>query len=387
MLEAGHQVKVLAFNTNKSFIQYADIPESFSQPTGLEFIYKDLSIKPIEAFLNLFSRKSYHVERFYSFEFEKKLVEILKKDQYDIVQVEYLPMAIYRSVIRKHSNAKIIYRSHNIEHMIWARIAANTKNPVKKLYLAYLTKKLKKFELSTLDQFDGVTTVSHVDAAYFNQLGYSIPILNVPFGVDVKKYEIKPVDFEFPSLFHLGAMNWMPNEEGIRWFLENCWPMIHQSFPDLKFYLAGRWMPDWLIQVKLPNVEVLGEVPDAMDFMRSKAVMIVPLFSGSGIRVKIVEGMALGKAIISTEIGAEGIEFQSGEHLLIAQTPAEFLQAIDKCINSREECDRLGQNARRLIEEKHNMPQIIRKLEGFYNQILSPLRKVNIMPQKLKNTK
>jgi glycosyltransferase involved in cell wall biosynthesis len=284
--------------------------------------------------------------------------------------VEYLPMAIYRSVIRKHSNAKIIYRSHNIEHMIWARIAANTKNPVKKLYLAYLTKKLKKFELSTLDQFDGVTTVSHVDAAYFNQLGYSVPSLNVPFGVDVKKYEIKPVDYEFPSLFHLGAMNWMPNEEGIRWFLENCWPMIHQTFPDLRFYLAGRWMPDWLIQLKLPNVEVLGEVPDAMDFMRSKAIMIVPLFSGSGIRVKIVEGMALGKAIISTEIGAEGIEFQSGEHLLIAQTPEEFLQAIGKCINSREECDRLGQNARRLIEEKHNMPQIIRKLEGFYTQIL-----------------
>jgi glycosyltransferase involved in cell wall biosynthesis len=165
-------------------------------------------------------------------------------------------------------------------------------------------------------------------------------------------------------------MNWIPNEEGIRWFLDNCWPLIHQKFPDLKFYLAGRLMPEWLAQIKLPNVVVMGEVPDAIAFMQSKAIMVVPLFSGSGIRVKIVEGMALGKVIIASDIGAEGIEYKPGEHLLIAKTPDEFLMAIEKCVENRAECDRLGHNARKLIEEKHNMPRIISKLEGFYKEIL-----------------
>jgi len=370
MIEAGHQVKVLSFNTNKSFVNPADIPENFKNQTGIEFVDLDLTVKPFAALLNLFSKRSFHVERFYSKAFERKLVEKLKTDNYDIVQVEYLPMAVYRKIIRKYSKAKIVFRSHNIEHLIWKRITSNTRNPLKKIYLAHLTRKLKNFELASLGLFDGVTTVSHIDADYFNKLGYSVPILNVPFGVDIRNYEIKESDDEFPSLFHLGAMNWIPNEEGIKWFLDNCWSKIHQRFPELKFYLAGRMMPDWLINLNLPDVEVVGEVPDAQNFMRSKAIMIVPLFSGSGIRVKIIEGMALGKTVISTDIGAEGIDFIPDQHLLIANTPEEFLSAIERCISNRDFCDSLGRNARKLIEDKHNMPQIIHRLEDFYRQIL-----------------
>jgi polysaccharide biosynthesis protein PslH len=370
MIEAGNQVKVLAFNTNKSYVDPAEIPKSFQEQTGIEFVDLDLTVKPMDAFLNLFSGKSFHIQRFYSEEFRKKLVQILTNEDFDIVQVEYLPMAVYSEVIREHSKARIIFRSHNIEHLIWKRIAANTKNPLKKWYLAHLTRKLKKFELSTLELFDGVTTVSHIDAAFFNSLGFSVPILNVPFGVDVRKYELLETDSDFPSLFHIGAMNWIPNEEGIKWFLDHCWSRIHLKFPQLKIYLAGRQMPDWLIKCSLPNVLVLGEVPDAQEFMRSKAIMIVPLFSGSGIRVKIVEGMALGRPVITTEVGAEGIEFTEGKHLLIANDPDEFLSAIERCISDRNFCDQMGKNARKLIEEKHNMPQIIGKLEDFYRQVL-----------------
>jgi polysaccharide biosynthesis protein PslH len=370
MIEAGHQVKVLAFNTNKSYVHPAEIPESFQEQTGIEFVDLDLTVKPIDAFLNLFSGKSFHIQRFYSEEFRKKLIQILTKEDFDIVQVEYLPMAVYQGVIREHSKARIIFRSHNIEHLIWKRITENTRNPLKKLYLAHLTQKLKKFELSSLNLFDGVTTVSHIDAEFFKSLGFTVPILNVPFGVDVMKYELKEPDSDFPSLFHLGAMNWIPNEEGIRWFLDQCWNRIHLKFPQLKIYLAGRQMPNWLISCSEPNVHVLGEVPDAQEFMRSKSIMVVPLFSGSGIRVKIIEGMALGKPVITTKVGAEGIDFKEGEHLLIANNPDEFLSAIEKCISNRDFCDQLGKNARKLIEEKHNMPQIIGKLEEFYRQLL-----------------
>ncbi|MBC8489214.1 MAG: glycosyltransferase [Bacteroidetes bacterium] len=370
LLNAGHQVKVLALNTNKYFIEKKQIPEEYQEKTNIEFIYKDLSLKPFDAVLNLFSKKSYHVERFISKEFEKKITEILGRDEYDIVQLEMLYMTPYLHVIRKNSKAKIILRAHNIEHLIWDRITYTAKNPLKKLYLGYLTRKLKNYELSCLNHFNGIATISKKDADYFKSNGCRVPVTDIPFGLDVSNYKIEKTGYEFPSLFHLGSMNWMPNEEGIKWFLDNAWSLIHRKFPNLKFYLAGRMMPEWLQNLDLPNVEVLGEVPDAGEFINSKAVMIVPLFSGSGIRIKIIEGMALSKTIISTDIGAEGIDFTDGKNILIANTPEEFLKAVEKCNGSKQFCEEVGNNARKLIENKHNLDSITKKLEGFYKTIL-----------------
>ena len=370
LLNAGHYVKVLALNTNKYFIEKKEIPEEYQEKTDIEFIYKDLSLKPFDAVLNLFSKKSYHVERFISKEFEKKITETLRRDEYDIVQLEMLYMTPYLHIIRKNTKAKIVLRAHNIEHLIWDRITYTTKNPLKKLYLGYLTRKLKNYELSCLNHFDGIATISKKDADYFKSNGCRVPATDIPFGLDVSNYKIEKTGYEFPSLFHIGSMNWMPNEEGIKWFLDNAWNLIHRNFPNLKFYLAGRMMPEWLQNLKLPNVEVLGEVPDAGEFINSKAVMIVPLFSGSGIRIKIIEGMALGKTIISTDIGAEGIDFTDGKNILIANTPEEFLKAVEKCTGNKQFCEEVGNNARKLIESKYNLDSIIRKLEGFYKMIL-----------------
>ncbi|MBN2175946.1 MAG: glycosyltransferase [Bacteroidales bacterium] len=370
LLNLGHFVKVLAMNTNKYIVNPDDLPDDYRQNTGIEYVYNDLSIKPLEAFFNLFSSRSYHVERFISKAFERKLMEILQQDQYDIVQLEMLYMTPYVETIRKYSDAKIVLRSHNIEHLIWNRITQNTRNRLKKAYLKTLTRKLKKYELATLENYDGIVTISNNDAAFFRSTGTKTPITDVPFGVEISRYPFENRKYEFPTLFHIGSMNWVPNEEGIRWFLDHTWPGINNKFPELKFYLAGREMPDWLTKSKINNVVVLGEVPDAKEFITSKAIMIVPLFSGSGIRIKILEGMAMGKAIISTGIGAEGIDYTKNENILIAETPEEFLNAIEKCISDREFCDQTGNHARKLIEEKYNLKIVTKKLEAFYHTIL-----------------
>jgi hypothetical protein len=144
LIEAGHQVKVLAINTNKYFIKENDIPESYRQKTGIETVYIDLSIKPLDALLNLFSKDSYHVQRFISKEFEKKLISILQNDTFDIVQLETLYISPFIETIRENSKAKIVLRAHNIEHLIWERVAEISSNPLKKLYLKHLAKKVKK---------------------------------------------------------------------------------------------------------------------------------------------------------------------------------------------------------------------------------------------------
>lgn len=370
LIKTGNEVKVIALNTDKYLIKENEIPEDYRQKTKIEFVYTSLAIKPLNAFLNLFSKKSYHIERFISEELKQKLADVLQKETYDIVQLEMLYMTPYIETIRKHSKAKIVLRSHNVEHLIWKRISTLTSNPIKKIYLNYLTRKLEKYEIKMLNAYDGIATISRKDKDYFVKFDCRIPIVDIPFGVDITQYQPCEKEMDFPSLFHLGSMNWVPNEEGIIWFLENVWTEIHNKFPNLKFYLAGRNMPDWLTNNQTPGIEVVGEVEDAQQFICSKSIMIVPLFSGSGIRIKIIEGMALKKAIISTEIGAEGINYENEKNIMISNTPATFIEAIEKCIHDQSLCNKLGENAGKVINQDHNNERIIPKLESFYRQLL-----------------
>jgi glycosyltransferase involved in cell wall biosynthesis len=333
-------------------------------------VYLDLSIRPVEAIINLFSSASYHVQRFISNAFSDKLISILQNDTYDIVQCETLYLSPYLPVIRAHSKAKIVLRAHNIEHLIWQRVAAITRNPLKKIYLKYLAAKLERYELKVLSQYDGVTAITSTDAAFITKFAGATPVTDIPFGIDISKFLIpQNIAEEFPSLFHIGAMNWMPNEEGMNWFLKQVWPQVHTRFPDLKFYVAGRAMPDWLLNLKTKNVEVVGEVDDAATFIASKAIEVVPLFSGSGIRIKIIEGMALGKAIVSTTIGAEGIRATHAKDIMLADTADNFAEAISRCVQDAAFCRQLGDNARQLIHRHHNNADLMRKLTDFYKKM------------------
>ena len=169
LLRAGHQVKVLAMNTNKYAVDPAEIPREYTERTGIELVYVDLRIRPFKAFLNLFSNKSYHVERFISHEYIKRLKMILRQEKFDIVQFEMPYMSPYLPVVKQNSSAKTILRAHNIEHKIWERLAETAKNPLRRFYLRHLARTLKNHELSVLMDFDGVAAISEVDAQYFRQ--------------------------------------------------------------------------------------------------------------------------------------------------------------------------------------------------------------------------
>jgi polysaccharide biosynthesis protein PslH len=376
LLQAGHSVKVLAVNSNKYTVDINTIPEEYRKKTGIELVNIDLSIQPVAAFRNLFSSRSYHVERFISQDFEQALIQILKSGNFDIVQVELLYMSPYVNVVRKYSGAKIVLRAHNIEHLIWQRVSNITKNPLKKAYLCNLVRKLKRYECSAIRLFDGIAAITEPDATFFRSLecqesdsGKKVPVISIPYGIDPDQFPETPYDPEFPSLFSIGAMDWIPNLEGISWFLEKVWPEIHKKHPSLHYYIAGRHMPDSLTQKRIPNVNVVGEVEDATSFMHSKAVLIVPIISGSGIRIKIVEGMANGCPIISTTVGAEGINYMQGRDIFIADSPEAFINCVSSCVESRPLCESIGSNARKLIQTEHNREHIISKLIAFYQKI------------------
>lgn len=368
LLEAGHQVKVLAVNSKKYNVKPEDLPEEYKTKTGIELIDVDLRVKPLQAFKNLFSTKSYHVERFISKDFTNRLIEILKKDTYDVVQLETVFMAPYVDTIRKHSKALIVLRAHNVEHLIWERIAKGTRFFVKRWYINHLTKTLRNYELSAINQVDGIAAITRKDAAFFRKYCATTTI-DIPYGVDPEAFQPNYEINGKPKFYHIGSMNWIPNEEGIRWFIEHCLDAVVAKVPDFVFHLAGRNMPEWLKSNKNPHVNVLGEVPDAKAFVANHDVAIVPLLSGSGIRIKIIESMALGKTVITTQVGAEGILYNEDVNIIIAENKAKMAEAIRRINQNPDMAVEIGKAARRLVEEVYDNRKITERLLMFYEQI------------------
>ena len=368
LLDAGHQVKVMAINSDKYHVKASDIPDDYKQKTGIELIKVDLRVRPLKAFLNLFTKKSYHVERFISERFKKKLKQLLEKEHFDVVQLEMLYMTPYVETIRENSKAMIVLRAHNVEHKIWERIAKETKFFLKRWYINHLAKTLKEYELNALETVDGIAAITRKDAAFFRKY-CSKPIIDIPYGVYPEEFTPKYEIEGKPKFYHIGSMNWMPNEEGIRWFIDEVLPKTVEKVPDFVYHLAGRSMPEWLTNLKSLHVNVIGEVPDAKAFVAQHDVAIVPLLSGSGIRIKIIESMAMGKTVITTRVGAEGILYDEDVNIIIAENKAKMVEAIRAINENPQIAVKIGQAARKLVEETYDNRKIIARLLMFYEQI------------------
>lgn len=365
--EAGCKVTMLAMNTSKHFVDETKVTEVFAKYGKVETVNIDNTIKPPDAFLNLFGSQSYVIQRFISDTFRKKLIEILKNNDFDIVHVDGLPPSAYIDVIRSHSNAKVSMRAHNVEYVIWERIVVEEKKWLKKLYLSIQVKRLKKYEINALSKCDVVLAISKEDEGTIKICSPSTKTIIVPAGMDID--DILKDSSSNQDLFFIGSFDWQPNLQGMEWFFGNVWNAVKKSFPSVRFVIAGKKMPASVLKLKSENVVIAGEVPDAKQFILEHGVMIVPLVSGSGIRIKIVEAMALGKTIIATTIAAEGLGLTDGENILIANNAQEFVRHIGKCLNDAPFRKRIGENAHRFALENFQNKRIFEKLTAYYRQI------------------
>lgn len=368
LLAAGHQVKVLAVNSEKYQVNPGEIPEEFRQQTAIELVDLDLKITPFGALMAFLRNESYHVKRFISKRFRAKLIEILQASSFDVVQLETVFMMPYVADIHKYTQAPIVLRAHNIEHLIWKRIASQTNMPLKKLYLLHLSKTLKTYEMQSLIDADGIAAITRKDAAFFRGLTDSSTI-DIPYALQPEKFVPAFEVAEKPVFFHLGAMNWIPNQEGVRWFLEKVWPLVIKKKPEAHFVLAGRFMPDWLLKYKATGIEVVGEVDDASEFVRKHDIAVVPLLSGSGIRIKIIEAMALGKTVLTTTIGAEGINYVDMKDLFIADNAEKMAAIMVQLYENPALAEKTGRSARHLVQNLHNSSKVIDRLLLFYKNI------------------
>jgi polysaccharide biosynthesis protein PslH len=369
MASLGHDVHVLAMNTSKHRVNPSELPQI--QNYHITYVDINTDITALKALKNfLFSKLPYLAERFVSKDYLEALKKILSRDSFDFIQFEgpYLWYCI--DTIREMTPTKISMKNHNIEYEIWLRAAQIEKNILKKLYLYNLAKRVEKFEMNLYNRFDYLYAVTGRDKEIFiNKFDVKKkPILIVPTGIDAPKSDFVP-NQDNSSIFHLGALEWMPNQQGLIWFVNNVWPKILDRFPDLKFHIAGRNAPHWLVRhFNKTNIIYHGEIPDAHAFICSSGIMIVPVLSGGGMRVKVVEGMALGKPIVSTSIGAEGLDVKDGEDILIADSADTFADKICELVSDSELAKKLSVNAFKNSVEKYDNIAIARKVINFYKE-------------------
>ncbi|MGK0189998.1 MAG: glycosyltransferase involved in cell wall biosynthesis [Verrucomicrobiales bacterium] len=369
----GVHMDLLTFNTVKHSCDLAEAREALDHYGRIEAIPLDNRVRPLDALKNLLLTKdSYHIERFVDDAYSAKLIEMLNATDYDIVQLETIYTAPYIPIIRKHSTARIVLRAHNVEHEIWERLARNTRNPLKRAYLRILSDRLRTFEIDQLDLIDAMLSISAKDDENFRSLGFVGNSRVMPISLNLETY-IAATEWDAVTLSFIGSLDWYPNIEGLDWFLENvdlngltC-PRTGQP---VKFHVAGRNPPGRIVANSLEALQFHGEVPDAIDFINDHPIMVVPLFSGSGMRTKILEAMALERVVITTSLGLEGIDAIDGEEVLIADSGEAFREKIQWLLKNPAKIAEMGVAARKHIEINYDAATVADDVHDFLNSVI-----------------
>lgn len=369
----GCEITLLAMNTTRHPFQMpSNIPADLQHFKSIHMVSVDNRISVWGAFLNIFSKDSYHITRFVSDSFRDKLTHLLKDNTFDLIQLETLYLAPYINTIKSNSKAPVVMRAHNIEHEIWDRISEQIKYIPKKWYLKYLSEKLRKFEIQMLNQYDLLVSITDRDLEIFRALGYKNGCISSPVGIKLEKEAIHLGTAAHPNkVCFIGSLDWIPNLEGLEWFIETVWPNIKEKFPECEFHVAGRNAPDRIVRNHQPGVFYHGEVEDSGMFIEKYPIFIVPLNAGSGLRIKIIEAMSLGRVVITTSMGLEGIPAIDGRDLLIADTAEQFLKAIQLCFENPDKVIEIGQNARNFIESNFDRDRFAGKLVEAYRAVMS----------------
>lgn len=317
----------------------------------------------------LFSSQPYNVQRFWSPAFADLLARLLREQVYDIVQLEGSYMSLYSAVIRQHSKARLVLRAHNVEHQIWDRLARQVRAVAQRRYLQNMTAKIKRFELNHLQDYDAIIPISGEDAQYYQQAGFMGQVHTINGAVDLSRFPHPNLNFR-PSIAFLGSLEWLPNVEGLHWLLKEVWPTIARRHLQATLHVAGKGSPVTRLLPQADRVVLHGQVPDAAEFLSAHHIFVVPLHSGGGMRMKIVEAMGAGMCVLSTSIGAEGIAYTDGVDIVIADSAEAWIHALDLLLSDTATTRRIAAAGRALAAERYSTEALAPQFEAVYGGLL-----------------
>jgi glycosyltransferase involved in cell wall biosynthesis len=312
---------------------------------------------------NLFSPLPYIVDGHLSEAYSSEVRRLVNEWKPDAVMAEWSPYSIFAERLGKIPRVAV---AHNLESSIWRGYVDKADNPLKRTYLKLQYNRVKAFEESIFGWLDGLVTVSPIELEYVRSAYPGLRSVQVDNGVDTE-YFAPSDEPEDPRLVSFcGSMDWRPNQDGVTHFVNDTLPILRRRIPDIKVLMIGREPPAWLIELgNRHQVEFTGSVDDVRPMVQRSAVSIVPLRIGGGSRLKILEAFSMGKAVVSTTLGAEGLELSHGKHLLIADTPEEFAHAVADLIENPEQRRELGEAGRLLVESRYRWQEIAKVQSAF----------------------
>lgn len=364
----GHTVDIAFLNTLKHYHPPGSIQSWYSNIYSVDI---DTTIEPIGMIAGLFQSTPYNINRFNSSAMSALLRQILSNETYDIIQVEGAYMGLYVPLIKRLTQSPVVLRSHNIEHQIWQRLAKGEKHPIKRWYLSSLFPKIKRFELETAPLYRHILAISDSDAHVYHKMTPQTPVTTIAAGMLFTNET--PIFTPTPTaqVCFIGSMEWMPNIEGLDWFFERVWPLVRAFEPQALCHLAGKGMAAVEHKWKsIPGVTLHGQVPDASDFILKHGIFIVPLLSGGGMRLKMVEGMSLSRPIVSTTIGAEGIAYERNVDVYIADQPEAFANAILDLYHHPDKAQLMAQKAYQKAKKLYDWNVLVKRFEEVYTTLL-----------------
>ena len=311
---------------------------------------------------SLFSRHPYPVWREYTRRYENRLRELLRDNQFDLVHCECTPYARFLGAVERLPK---LVMAHNIESQILFRRAQQSRTLVERVFFGLQARRMESFEREVLRQADRVALVTELDAEQVRAWGVQRTSL-VENGVDEDQFVPLEGKCDSDEILFLAALDWYPNLDALDYLLEDIFPLVRQASPSARLRIVGRRPPAGLKEriARCPGVELVGEVADVRPFLARAAVVVVPLRIGGGSRIKILEALAMAKAVVSTSIGAEGLAVTDGVHLLLADAPSDFAARTVELLKSSEERLRLGENGRKLVVERYSWDRMARGLES-----------------------
>jgi len=370
-----HEVYLLSFVQSEEEVQGIEQMRAFC--ARVEAIPLNLKGQKLHLLFDLLreipSSSPLHVVKYRSRVMRCRMLKVLEAERIDLVHLDMLHLGEYANLCGERP---VVLMEHNVESVLLERRMQTTEQPLEKAYLRYQTRKLRDYEAALCRCVAHVVAVSDLDAKLLRRLAGVDSVTSIPNGVDTSYFGLADCPSRPYELVYVGGMTWFPNYDAMRFFCRDILPRIAEHIPDVSLTIVGKNPDNDGVReiAKNPRVRLTGLVEDVRPLVAEAAVFIVPLRIGGGTRLKILDALSMGKPLVSTSIGCEGIEVSDGEHLVIADTPDKFAQEVEHMLLQPQFGQRLGLAGRQLVERSYEWDKIAPALDRVYETCVARSR-------------
>lgn len=371
-----HDVWVVAFaSVDEKPIDLGHLSEICREVVVVPFVTQGALSNPWRAMRYLLRGIPPDLRMYDSKEFADKILALISRIDFDIIQIEDSHMSKYLDYLPKSFHSRAILTFHDVNYHKHERLSQVEPKRARKLRLWLHGRKMRRWEPRQAQWFGHCITMSHSDKSLLVNANPALKITVLPNGVDTQDYTPLPFPVNSVRLLYVGTMEYRPNIDAVTYFCRNIYPIIKLEYPNIEFWIVGKDPAPEVLELKGEGVHVTGEVENLLPYYKDSMVCVIPLRAGGGTRLKILEAMALGRPIVTTSIGCEGLTVKNGEHLLIADTPELFASHVLALLRDKQKWLQLTRQARTLVVDSYDWDLIAQRHLQLYEEVISQNRR------------